>query len=140
MCIRDSDDTLLLHHIVYGLETIQIHTWFLRAQPEDSIRLLTIKVLGFSMHASEGIFKRIDIYLRVFSEIQRVLSHITFISTTLGISLIESTPVLFSTSTIDCSTVIELEVIGSRALIEVVNVRATLAAFAEFFARDGSHR
>ena len=116
------DDTLLLHHIVYGLESIQIHARSLRAQPEDPISLLTIKVLCFSMHASEGIFKRIDIYLRVFSEIQRVLSHVAFISTALSVPLIESTPVLLSTSTIDCSAVVEPEVVRSRALIEVINV------------------
>ena len=134
------DYALFLHHIIYRLKSVQVLARSLRAQTQDSICLLAIKVLSLRVHAAKSVFKHVNSVLEILSKIQRVLGHVTLISAAFGVALIEPTPVIFSTSAIDFSAIVKREILRLFASIEVIDMLATLAFDAEFFARDGRDR
>lgn len=74
------NDVLLLHHVVNGLEPIQIHSRLLTAETQDAISFLGVEVLGFSVDAAKGVFKHVDTEMEVFTEVHAVLGNVTFVA------------------------------------------------------------
>ena len=66
------DDALLFHHVVDGLESIDVRARSLRTQTHDAICILSVKVLCLSLHAAECIFEHINAGTRALSEVERV--------------------------------------------------------------------
>lgn len=64
--------TLLFHHVVDGLESIDVRARSLRTQTHDAICILSVKVLCLSLHAAECIFEHINAGTRALSEVERV--------------------------------------------------------------------
>ena len=116
-----------MHHIVNRFKSVQVLARSLRAQPQDSIRLLTIKVLRLGMHAAKGILKHVYTVMEVLTKIQRVLRYVAFVAAPFGIALIEPTSVILSAPAIDFSAIVKHEILRLFATIQAVDVLAALA-------------
>ena len=86
--------TLLFHHVVDGLESIDVRARSLRTQTHDAICILRVKVLSLSLHAAECVLEHINARARIFSKVERVFGEEAFVAATFSVTLIKSASVL----------------------------------------------
>ena len=88
--------TLLFHHVVDGLESVDVRARSLCTQTHDAICILRVKVLSLSLHAAECILEHINAGARILSKVECVFGKEAFIAATFSITLIEPASVLHS--------------------------------------------
>ena len=134
------DDALLVHHVVNGLKAIQVLTGSLRAEPENPVGLLAVKVLGFSVHTAKSVFKHVDSKVEILPEIHRVLRNIPLILAALRVALVEPASVACGALAVDLRAVVKLEIFRFGTRVQTVYVLAAFPRLAKLSAGDRRDR
>ena len=67
--LSHANNVLLKHDIVNRLKFIQVHLWSLAAESQNTISLLTIKVLCLRVNAAKGVFKQVNSIVMVLAKV-----------------------------------------------------------------------
>lgn len=109
--LPDFNDPLLLHDVVDGLKSIQIHQRFLTTQTQDAISLLGVEVLGLRVHTAKRVFKHVDSEMEVLAEVHAILGDKAFIARPFSVTLVKVAMIAFSASTVNGLAVVKREVL-----------------------------
>ena len=108
------NDFCFIHHVINRFESIQVHLWLFLAQPQYSVGLLTIEILGLGVDTAEGILELIFSNPEVLSKVELILDDVAFVARAFSIALVKATFIAIFTLAVNFFTVISLE--SSRLL------------------------
>ena len=130
---------MLFHDIVDGFKSIEIHSWLLSAQAQNSICLLRLEILRFSVNTPKCVLEHIDPIVEILPEVEGVLGYEALVAAALSVALIEPAAVLVCTAAVYLVAVVQLEVFRLFRVVEIVYMVTAHTWLAEVFARNGGN-